>query len=81
VEATTKRASGAARVAEAAAAWRREGVAAFAVEAPGDREGLAAAPAEAETTLVSAPPPLARSFYADDRRVSVEKLRPGLGRR
>jgi len=49
-------ASGATRRAEAAAAWRREGVAAFAVEAPGDREGLAAALAEAETLIVSAPP-------------------------
>ena len=49
-------ASGATRAAEAAAAWRREGVAAFSVEAPDDREGLAAALAEAETLLVSAPP-------------------------
>jgi len=49
-------ASGATRDPEAARAWRREGVAAWAVDDPVERPALEAALRGAETLLVSAPP-------------------------
>ena len=49
-------ASGATLTAEAASAWRREGVAAFAFEDAHDQEALLAALSRAEILLVSAPP-------------------------
>ena len=49
-------ASGATLTAEAASAWRREGVAAFAFEDAHDQEALVAALSRAEILLVSAPP-------------------------
>ncbi len=49
-------ASGATHDPEAASAWRREGVAAFAFEGARDEEALLAAVARAQILLVSAPP-------------------------
>jgi nucleoside-diphosphate-sugar epimerase len=56
VRAGNVEASGATLRAEAASAWRREGVAAFAIEGGHDEQALLAALSRAEILLVSAPP-------------------------